>query len=79
MRIPATMISAVPRTVPMMIDVLCDDDDNGFDGGEELAGDVEGGRDEAGIDDPGGDALLPGEDEEEVVRGVEESVRETED
>lgn len=58
----------------MMMGVLCDSDD-GFDEGEELAGDVERGRGDAGMVDPRGDELLLGE-EEEVVMGVEERVSE---
>lgn len=54
----------------MMMDVLCEEDD-GLDWGEELAGDVERGRDDAETDDPGGDEPLLGEEkEEEAVRGV---------
>lgn len=63
------MASAVPSTAPMMMDVLCEEDD-GLDWGEELAGDVERGRDEP---------LLGEEKEEEAVRGVEESVIEAEE
>lgn len=63
----------------MMMDVLCEEDD-GLDWGEELAGDVERGRDDAETDDPGGDEPLLGEEkEEEAVRGVEESVIEAEE
>lgn len=60
----------------MMMDVLCEEDD-GFDGEEELARDVDKGRDGARIDDPGGDKLLPGK--EEVVGGAEEGVVEAKD
>lgn len=61
----------------MIMGVLRDNDD-GFDEGKELAGDVERGRDDAGMVDPRGDELLPGE-EEEVVMGVEERVSEEEE
>ena len=61
----------------MIIGVLCDNDD-GFDEGKELAGDEEWGTDDAGMVDPRGDELLPGE-EEEVVMGVEERVSEEEE
>lgn len=77
MRIPATLTSAVPRTTPMITGVLCDDDD-GFDEGKELAGEVERGRDDAGMVDPRGDELLPGK-EEEVVMGFKERVSEEEE
>lgn len=64
----------------MMMDVLREEDDR-LDWGEELAGDVERGRDDAETDDPGEDEPLLGEEkeEEEVVRGVEESVSEAEE
>lgn len=58
----------------MMMDVLCDND-NSFDEGEELAGDVERGRGDAGMVDPRGDGLLSGK-EEEVVMGVEKRASE---
>lgn len=59
----------------MMMDVLCEDDL--FDGGGELVGDVDTGGDDVRKDDPGGDKLLPKKGE--VVRGAEESVGEAED
>lgn len=62
----------------MMMDVLREEDDR-LDWGEELAGDVERGREDSETDDPGGDEPLLGEEKEEAVRGVEESVSEAEE
>lgn len=43
-----------------------------------MAGEVERGRDDAGMVDPRGDELLPGKDEE-VVMGFKERVSEEEE